>query len=101
DAMFFSNVFHDWSLETCVRLAATAYAALPSGGRIYLHEMLTGEGGAESPTPAAFAMLMLTATRGRQFTFGQLQTLLQDAGFLDFEVTSTYGYYSLICATKR
>jgi hypothetical protein len=46
-------------------------------------------------------MLMLTATRGRQFTFGQLKTLLQNAGFVDVDVTSTYGYYSLIRAVKR
>jgi acetylserotonin N-methyltransferase len=101
DAMFFSNVFHDWSLETCTRLAASAHAALPAGGRIYLHEMLIADGGVGPPTPAAFAMLMLTATRGSQFTFGELKTLLQDAGFVDAAVTSTYGYYSLIRALKR
>jgi hypothetical protein len=100
DAMFFSNVFHDWSLETCARLAASAHAALPAGGRIYLHEMLIADGGVGPPTPAAFAMLMLTATRGRQFTFGELKTLLRDAGFADAAVTSTYGYYSLIRAVK-
>ena len=101
DAMFFSNVFHDWALETCAQLARSAHAALSSGGRIYLHEMLIAEGGAGPPTPAAFAMLMLTATRGRQFTFHQLRTLLGDAGFVDVDVTATYGYYSLIRATKR
>jgi acetylserotonin N-methyltransferase len=100
DAMFFSNVFHDWALDTCARLARSAHAALSGGGRIYLHEMLLADGGAGLPTPAAFAMLMLTATRGRQFTFGQLKTLLQNAGFVDPEVTSTYGYYSLIRAIK-
>jgi hypothetical protein len=62
--------------------------------------MLIADGGVGPPTPAAFAMLMLTATRGRQFTFGELKTLLQDAGFVDAAVTSTYGYYSLIRAVK-
>ena len=40
DGMFFSNVFHDWDVETNLFLARRAYEALPPGGRIFLHEML-------------------------------------------------------------
>ena len=46
DALFFSNVWHDWNVRTCQWLAARAFAALPSGGRIMLHEMLLDEDGA-------------------------------------------------------
>ena len=45
DAIFMSNIFHDWDLEINTRLAASAFAALSSGGRIYLHEMLINEDG--------------------------------------------------------
>ena len=44
---------------------------------------------------------MLLGTRGQQFTFTQLRKLLQDAGFVDVEVSTTYGYYSLVRARKR
>jgi len=101
DAILFSNVFHDWSIETCTDLARKAYAALPGGGRIYLHEMLLDDTGAGPRTATAFAMLMLVATRGRQFTYPQLQAVLRSVGFVDVDVTSTYGYYSLICGVKR
>lgn len=40
DAHFFSNVWHDWNEEQCANLAARSFKALPSGGRILLHEML-------------------------------------------------------------
>ena len=100
DAIFFSNVFHDWSVETCTRLAANARAALPSGGRIYLHEMLLDDNGAGPRTATAFAVLMLMRTRGRQFTYEQLRTLLERVGFVGVEVTATYGYYSLVRASK-
>jgi acetylserotonin N-methyltransferase len=100
DAVFLSNVLHDWSAETCAQLAASAHAALPPGGRVYVHEMLLDDSGAGPRTAAAFSMLMLTATRGRQFTFEQMRTLLEDAGFVDVSVTATYAYYSLIRATK-
>src|ERR1051326_7524745 len=37
DAMFFSNIWHDWSFQTCKWLAARSFEALPAGGRIMLH----------------------------------------------------------------
>jgi len=100
DAVFFSNIFHDWSDGTCAELAARAHAALPSGGRIFLHEMLLDEGGAGPRTAAAFGMLMLIATRGRQFTFSDLRAILAGAGFVDITAAAAYGYYSLVAASK-
>ena len=41
DAHFFSNVFHAFQIGECERLASTSYAALPSNGRIYIHEILS------------------------------------------------------------
>jgi hypothetical protein len=101
DAVFFSNIFHDWSDETCAGLATRAYTTLPRGGRVYLHEMLLDDSGTGPRTATAFAMLMLVATRGRQFTYGELRTMLENAGFVDVDVTASYGYYSLITAMKR
>jgi 2-polyprenyl-3-methyl-5-hydroxy-6-metoxy-1,4-benzoquinol methylase len=100
DAVFLSNILHDWSLDVCAQLARSAHAALPAGGRVYVHEMLLDDSGAGPRTAAAFSMLMLVATRGRQFTYQQLKSLLQDAGFGEVDVSATYGYYSLIRARK-
>ena len=100
DAMFFSNVFHDWNMQTCAELAAKAFEALPSGGRILLHEMLLDDGGA-APLPAvAFSLLMAMGTKGQQFTFGQLEEILSGAGFKDISSRDSYGYYSLVTGIK-
>jgi acetylserotonin N-methyltransferase len=101
DAIFFSNIWHDWSFRTCAWLAERAYEALPRGGRIMLHEMLLDDGGAGPATTAAFSMLMLLATQGQQFTFGEIKTLLEQAGFRDVETTQTAGYYSITTGYKR
>lgn len=100
DAMLFSNIFHDWGNETNAKLARNAFEALPSGGRIYLHEMLLDDTGDGPRTTAAFSALMLANTRGRQFTFRQLQTLLESVGFANIEATATYSYYSVVRGTK-
>jgi acetylserotonin N-methyltransferase len=101
DAMLFSNVFHDWGPQTNAKLAANAFAALPRGGRIFLHEMLLDDTGDGPLTTAAFSTLMLANTRGRQFTFSQVKEMLEGAGFTDIDVLPTYSYYSVVSGTKR
>jgi hypothetical protein len=101
DAIFFSNIWHDWNFRTCAWLAERAYEALPRDGRIMLHEMLLDDDGAGPATPAAFSMLMLLATQGQQFTFAELKTLLAQAGFRDIETQQTAGYYSITTGYKR
>ena len=51
DAVFFSNIWHDWNFRTCAWLAARAYQALPPGGRIMLHEALLDDDG-NGPPPS-------------------------------------------------
>lgn len=100
DTHFFSNIFHDWSIETCLTLAKHSYAALPAGGRILLHEMLLDDGGL-TPAPAvAFSLLMAMGTMGQQFTLTQLREILQEAGFRDVRARHTYGYYSIVSGVK-
>ena len=101
DAHFFSNVFHDWSEATNRLLAKKSFAALPKGGRILLHEMLMDDDGCGPLPAAAFSVLMLLATRGKQYSLPELRGILEDAGFTDVEALETGGgYYSLVSARK-
>jgi acetylserotonin N-methyltransferase len=101
DAHFFSNIFHDWSEETCRLLARKSFEALPSGGRILLHEILMDDDGAGPLPAAAFSLLMLMGTRGRQYSLPELRGFLESAGFIDIEAARTGGgYYSLVSATR-
>lgn len=101
DAMFFSNVFHDWNFRTCEWLAKRCYGALEPGGRIMLHETLIDDDGAGPAVATAFSMLMLMGTQGQQFTFGELKEILEHAGFKDVAVKHTAGYYSITTGYKR
>jgi predicted O-methyltransferase YrrM len=100
DAHFFSNVFHDWSVDTCIELARKSYAALPAGGCILLHEMLLDDNGTARAPAVAFSLLMAMGTKGQQFTFAQLADILQAAGFINISWQPSYGYYSLVRAEK-
>lgn len=100
DALFFSNVFHDWNDETCLLLARKAFEALPSGGRILLHEALVNDNLDGPATVASFSILMLYGTQGQQRALPELTALLREAGFVDCEAHATCGYYSLTIARK-
>ncbi len=100
DAIFFSNIFHDWTDDICRDLARKAFAALPGGGSIYIHEVLMDDAGTGPLSAAAFSVQMLMATQGRQFTFAELRGFLEGAGFVAIEANSAYGYHSLIRGIK-
>lgn len=99
DTILLSNIFHDWDPPRNAELARRAFDALPRGGRIVLHEMLLGEE-RSSPVAAAFSMLMLLSTRGRQYRLCELAEVLTGAGFGAPVAHATHVGYSLVVATK-
>jgi 3-hydroxy-5-methyl-1-naphthoate 3-O-methyltransferase len=101
DGHFFSNVFHDWSDETNMLLARKSCEALPSGGRIFLNEILMGDEGTGPFPAAAFSLLMLVGTLGKQYSLAEFKLILESAGFVDVQAERTGGgYYSLVSARK-
>jgi len=101
EAHFFANVFHDWSTETNKLLAKKSFDALPSGGRILLSEILMDDEGTGPWPAAAFSLLMLIGTLGKQYSLAEFQDILGSAGFADVRAKrSGGGYYSLVSARK-
>ena len=101
DGHFFANVFHDWSDETCRLLAQRSFNALPRGGRIFLNEILMDDEGTGPWPAAAFSLLMLIGTLGKQFSLEEFRDILEAAGFIDIQAMRTGGgYYSLLSARK-
>ncbi|WP_428407616.1 methyltransferase [Hyphococcus sp.] len=100
DALFFSNIFHDWDEEINAKLSKKAFDALPSGGRIFLHEILMNDNEDGPLTPASFSVLMLRGTKGKQYTLRELTSFLEGAEFKNVAAIETSPYYSLVSAQK-
>lgn len=101
DAHFFANVFHDWSEETNRLLARKSFDALPSGGKIFLSEVLMDDDGTGPWHAASFSLLMLNGTLGKQYSLPEFRKILESAGFTDVQAARTGGgYYSLVSAVK-
>lgn len=99
-AHFFSNIFHDWSREQCVKLAKSSFKALPSGGRIMLHEILLNDAKDGGLTAACFSIHMLIHTPGKQYSLDDLRSILGEAGFTGIRSQSTHPYYSVVTGFK-
>lgn len=100
DTILFGNIFHDWDLDSCRLLARRSFDSLKPGGAICLHEMLLNSQKDGPLTVALFSIAMLLHEKGKQFTANELVDLLTITGFTDVQVTPSFGYYSLITATK-
>jgi len=100
DAVFLSNILHDWDFETASMLVQKAFDALAPGGQILVHEMLLEDSHDGPPRSAAFSYFMLLGTKGQQFTATELASLFGKAGFKDPKVTPGRGYYAVVSARK-
>jgi acetylserotonin N-methyltransferase len=100
DAVLLTNVLHDWDPARRRELIESAYNALPGGGRLYIHEILLNDA-EDGPLGAALFSVMMLGTRGKQLSFRELDEIARQAGFAEVSVRHTYGYYSLVTATRQ
>ena len=100
DAVLLSQILHDWSHEQGAALLASAFAALPSGGRVWIHEKLVDDDGRGPLANALVNLDMLVWTEGQQYSEAELRGLLAAAGFADVERRPTAGYWSLVSAVR-
>jgi 3-hydroxy-5-methyl-1-naphthoate 3-O-methyltransferase len=104
DTIGFSNIFHDWSPEQCRLLARKAFAALPPGGTLLIQEVLLDEDEHGPLLACLFHARMVMcepAMNGRQYSFAQLESILDESGFTNITCLSTCPPYSGIVADRR
>jgi hypothetical protein len=100
DLHFYGNVYHDWPVEKCRVLAGKSFGALPSGGRLIIHEVLYDHDKNGPLEAASIAAVMLLWQRGRQYSSRELTSILSEAGFNEIEVRRSFGLWSVVCGCK-
>ena len=100
DALFFSNIFHDWGKKRYTYLTEKSFDVLPSKGRIYLHELLLEDTKDGPHTLTMYSLGLRFVTKGTLFSAEELDELLTGYGFKDITITHTYGYHSLVTGRK-
>lgn len=85
DWVFLSNVIHGHDEAGCRLLFRKAYQALRPGGRILIKDHILDATGTRPPSGALFSVAMLLTTPGRDYTFPEVRTWLEEAGFQDIQ----------------
>lgn len=81
DMISLIRVLYDHSDDTVAKLLASAYAALPEGGRILISEPMTGGSAPQRAGDAYFALYCMAMRTGRARSVDQISALLVGAGF--------------------
>ncbi|HVV67925.1 MAG TPA: methyltransferase [Gammaproteobacteria bacterium] len=100
DGILLSQILHDWPIPICEQILGFAYRSLPTGGKIFIYEMLLEDQRISPLTTACFNTLMFINHRSQQFSSQEITHLLQKIGFTDIIVEPTFGYFSLIVGKK-
>jgi predicted O-methyltransferase YrrM len=100
DVHFYSNILHDWPPAKGRFLLEKSLAALESGGRILIHEVLFDDDKSGPASAALYSMWMLVASEGQQYSGGELTELLTGAGFADVRITPVAAPHSVVEARK-
>ncbi len=100
DVHFYSDIFHDFTLDKCRFLTQKSFSSLEHGGRIIIHEMLYNKEKTGPFTVAGYNVSMLLWAEGQQFSGSELSRMLQEAGFEDIDVIPTFGYWHIVTGRK-
>ena len=100
DLHLYSNVLHDWDVEKVRPLLASSFVALNPGGMLVIHDAhLNAE--KNGPLPVAkYSALLMSVTEGKCYSVAEMEALLGEAGFRDFQFETTVADRSILTARK-
>jgi len=83
DVILLSMILHDWTPDQDLAILRKCFAALPSGGRIVISELLVDDDKTGPPAAALMGLNMLVETVGRNYTAAEYGDWLRSTGFVD------------------
>ena len=98
EAVILARVLHDWDDGPALRLLHQARRALPSGGRVFVVEMVLPEDGSAG---GLCDLHLLTATGGRERTAREYAALLDGAGYDQGGVRRLPGLPSIVTGVAK
>lgn len=101
DSILLSNILHDWDEPQCLQLIRRCAAALPSGGRLIIHDVFLNDA-LDGPLPIAlYSAALFTLTEGRAYSAGEYRHWMRQCGLEPSEtVLPTLIHCGLLASTK-
>ena len=100
DVCLLSNILHDWDVPECRKLVERVGAALPTRGRLIVHDVLLNDGH-DGPLPVAlYSVALFSVTEGRAYSAAEFRAWLSEAGLTSDAPVPTLVHCSAIVARK-
>jgi len=101
DVLIMGHILHDWDLKEKMMLLRKAYAALPSGGALIVHEALIDDARKTNAFGLLMSLNMLIETKGGfDFTGSDCRQWMKKAGFTRTKVEPLVGPDSMVIGFK-
>lgn len=100
DTILLSNILHDWDVPQCVELVQRCAAALPSGGRILVHDVFLDDDLGGPLQVALYSAALFSLTEGRAYSAGEYRSWLVAAGLAPGPVVPTLVHCGVLAARK-
>jgi 3-hydroxy-5-methyl-1-naphthoate 3-O-methyltransferase len=100
DVHLLSNVLHDWDEPVVRQLLAKSAEALPSGGRLVIHDAHLNQDECGPIEVAEYSVFLMHATEGRCYSVAELGAWLGNAGMRIIAHRPTAAHRSAIVALK-
>lgn len=102
DAVLLSNILHDWDEPDCLKLISRCAQALPSGGKLFIHDVFLNDA-LDGPLPVAlYSTALFSLTEGRAYSAGEYRNWLIEAGFnVAAQVEPTLIHCGVLTAVKH
>ena len=100
DVVLLSNILHDWDVPECRELVNRFAAALPSEGRLLIHDVFLDDDLAGPLPIALYSAALFTLTEGRAYSAAEYRQWLTEAGLTPSPVQPTLIHCGVIEARK-
>lgn len=89
EVILLSNILHDWDVPECQSLVQRCADALPTGGRLLVHDVYLNDA-LDGPLPIAlYSANLFALTEGRAYSAAEYRTWLREAGLTPCEIIPT------------
>lgn len=89
DCVVLSNVLHDWDVPDCRKLVARCAEALPSGGRLLIHDVFLNDNHDGPLAVALYSAALFAVTEGRAYSAAEYREWLLAAGLAPQPIVPT------------
>lgn len=100
DLILLSHFLHSNPVQACQDIVARLATANKKGGYFVVHEFVPDENRCERRFPLLFAMNMYINNEGDAYTFEEIKSWMESAGYTDVEFVDTQGRSSFVIGTK-